>query len=192
MASIPGVRIVYPSFADDAAGLLRSAMRSKGMTLFLEPKALYNAPKAATPVPEEFEVPFGKARIRRVGKDITIVTYGNTTHMCLEAADLLEKEMGASIEVIDIRSLIPLDKETIITSIKKTNRVLVVHEDKVFGGFGGEMASIIAEEAFEFLDAPVKRVGSTFTPVGFNRILEAAVLPNTQKIVDAARELVKY
>lgn len=192
LASIPGVRIVYPSFADDAAGLLRSAMRSKGLTLFLEPKALYNAPKAATTVPEEFEVPFGKARIRRAGTDITFVTYGNTTHMCLEAADILEKETGTSVEVIDIRSLIPLDKETILASIRKTNKVLVVHEDKVFGGFGGELAAIIADEAFEFLDAPVKRIGSTFTPVGFNRILEAAVLPNTDKILVAAKELVKY
>ncbi|SDB93981.1 alpha-ketoacid dehydrogenase subunit alpha/beta [Williamwhitmania taraxaci] len=192
LASIPGVRIVYPSFADDAAGLLRSAMRSKGLTLFLEPKALYNAPKAATPIPEGFEVPFGKARVRRLGTDISIVTYGNTTHMCIEAAEILEKEMGISIEVIDIRSLIPLDKETILTSIKKTNKVLVVHEDKVFGGFGGELASVISDEAFEFLDAPVKRIGSTYTPVGFNRILEAAILPNTEKIIAALKELSKY
>ena len=192
LASIPGVRIVYPSFADDAAGLLRSAMRSKGLTLFLEPKALYNSPKAVTPIPEGFEVPFGKARVRRIGKDITIVTYGNTTHMSIEAAEILEKEMGISIEVIDIRSLVPLDKETILTSVKKTNKVLVVHEDKVFGGFGGELAAIITDEAFEYLDAPVKRVGSTYTPVGFNRILEAAILPNTEKIVAAAKELSKY
>jgi Pyruvate/2-oxoglutarate dehydrogenase complex, dehydrogenase (E1) component, eukaryotic type, beta subunit len=192
LASIPGVRIVYPSFADDAAGLLRSAMRSKGLTLFLEPKALYNAPKAATFVPEDFEVPFGKARIRKVGTDLTIVTYGNTTHMSLEVADLLEKERGASIEVIDIRSIVPLDKETILLSVKKTNKVMVVHEDKVFGGFGGELASIIADEAFEYLDAPVKRVGSTYTPVGFNRILEAAILPSTDKIAIVAREMLGY
>ena len=192
LASIPGVRIVYPSFADDAAGLLRSAMRSKGLTLFLEPKALYNAPKAATFVPEEFEVPFGKARIRRAGKDLTIVTYGNTTHMCLEVAEILEKELQVSIEVIDIRSIVPLDKETILSSVKKTNKVMVVHEDKVFGGFGGELAAIITEEAFEYLDAPVKRVGSTYTPVGFNRILEAAVLPSTQKIAVVAREMLGY
>ena len=192
LASIPGVRIVYPSFADDAAGLLRSAMRSKGMTLFMEPKALYNDPIAATPIPDDFMVPFGKARIRKEGSEMTIITYGNTTHMCLKAAEKLEKEHRASVEVIDIRSIIPLDEETLINSIKKTGKALVVHEDKVFGGFGGEIASIITEKAFEHLDAPVKRVGSTFTPVGFNRILEAAILPNTDKIFQAALELYQY
>ena len=133
-----------------------------------------------------------KERIRREGNDLSIFTYGNTTHMCLEVADKLEQESGASIEVVDLRSLIPLDRESIIASIKKTNRALIVHEDKVFGGFGGEIASIILEEAFEHLDAPIKRVGSTFTPVGFNRILEAAILPNNDKIFQAAEELVTY
>lgn len=192
LASIPGVRIVYPSFADDAAGLLRTSMRSRGMTLYLEPKALYNAPKAATPIPDDFEVPFGKARIRREGKDLSMITFGNTTHMCIDVADRLEKELGVSAEVLDIRSIIPLDKKAILDSVKKTGKVLVVHEDKVFGGFGGEIASIIAEEAFEYLDGPVKRVGATFTPVGFNRILEAAILPDSDKIYKAAKELLEY
>jgi 2-oxoisovalerate dehydrogenase E1 component len=192
LASIPGVRIVYPSFADDAAGLLRTSMRSKGMTLYLEPKALYNSTKAATPIPDDFEVPFGKARVRREGEHLTMITFGNTTHMCLEAAEKLEKEHGILAEVVDIRSIIPLDKETILSSVKKTNKVLVVHEDKVFGGFGGEIASIIAEEAFEYLDGPVKRVGATFTPVGFNPILETAILPNSDKIFKAALELSNY
>lgn len=191
LASIPGVRIVYPSFADDAAGLLRTAMRSRGMTMFMEPKALYQDPRAATVIPDDFEVPFGKARIRREGKDLTIITYGNTTIMSLEAAENLSKE-GYNVEVIDLRSLVPLDKETILQSVKKTSKALVVHEDKVHGGFGGEVASIIMEEAFEWLDSPVKRVGSTFTPVGFNRILEHAILPNTEKIYHAALELLKY
>ena len=192
LATLPGVRIVYPSYADDAAGLLRTSMRSKGMTVFMEPKALYNDPKAAAPVPEDFEVPFGKARIRREGSAMTIVTYGNTTHMCVEVADYLAKETGKEVEVIDIRSIIPLDKETILDSVRKTNKVLVVHEDKVFSGFGSEIAAMIADEAFETLDAPVKRVGSTFTPVGFNRILEKAILPNNDKIYDAAKELLEY
>ncbi len=192
LTTFPGVRVVYPSYADDAAGLLRTAMRSEGMTLFLEPKALYNSPKAATPIPEEFEVPYGKARVRRSGSDLTIVTYGNTTHMCVEAADALHKEGKGDIEVIDLRSLIPLDKESVLESIKKTSRVLIVHEDKVFSGFGGEISAIISEIGFEYLDAPIKRVGSEFTPVGFNRTLEAAVLPNTQKIKDAAEELLAY
>ncbi|MFO8021451.1 MAG: thiamine pyrophosphate-dependent enzyme [Perlabentimonas sp.] len=192
LSTIPGVRIVYPSFADDAAGLLRTSMRSKGMTLFLEPKALYNSPKAATPIPDEFEVPFGKARVRREGKDMSIITFGNTTHMCLEAANKLAEENGVDAEVVDIRSIIPLDTETILESVKKTSKVLVVHEDKVFAGFGGEIAAIIAEQAFEYLDGPVKRVGATFTPVGFNRILEGAILPNTEKIYKAAVELAKF
>lgn len=192
LATFPGVRVVYPSFADDAAGLLRTSIRSEGMTLFLEPKALYNSQKAATAVPDDFEVPFGKARIRREGKHMTMITYGNTTHMCLQAAEKMSKEDGLEVEVIDIRSLIPLDKETILQSLEKTSRALVVHEDKVFGGFGGELAAIIAEEAFTLLDAPVKRVGAEFTPIGFNPILEKAILPNTDKILKAARELADF
>jgi 2-oxoisovalerate dehydrogenase E1 component len=191
LASIPGVRIVYPSFADDAAGLLRTAMRSKGLTMFMEPKALYQDPRAAASIPDDFEVPFGKARIRRPGKDLTIITYGNTTLMCLEAAEKLEKE-GFSAEVIDLRTLVPFDRETLLNSVKKTNRALVVHEDKIHGGFGGEITSFIMEEAFEWLDAPVRRVGSAFTPVGFHRELEKAILPNMEKIYQAAVKLVKY
>ncbi len=191
LAAIPGVRIVYPSFADDAAGLLRTAMRSRGMTMFMEPKALYQDPRAATVIPDDFEVPFGKARIRREGSDLTLITYGNTTHMSLEAAEKLAQE-GFDVEVIDLRSLIPLDRETILGSVKKTNRALVVHEDKVHGGFGGEVASILMEEAFQWLDAPIRRVGSTFTPVGFHKELEKAILPNTDKIYAAAKELLTY
>jgi 2-oxoisovalerate dehydrogenase E1 component len=192
LATFPGVRIVYPSFADDAAGLLRTSMRSRGMTMFLEPKALYNDPLAETIVPDDFEVPFGKARIRREGKDLTVVTYGNTTPFCLQAADRIAEEEGIEIEVIDIRSIIPLDTESILNSVKKTNRAIVVHEDKVFGGFGGEIASLIADEAFMHLDAPVKRIGSTFTPVGFNRILERAILPNAEKIYAGMKEVLEF
>ncbi len=192
LTTFPGIRIVYPSFADDAAGLLRTSMRSEGPTIFLEPKALYNDPVAETIVPVDFEVPFGKARIRKEGKDISFITYGNTTHMCLAAARRLEEEDGIKAEVLDIRSLVPLDKESILNSVKKTNRVLVVHEDKVFSGFGAELAAMLTEEAFEHLDAPVKRIGSTFTPVGFNRILEKAILPNTDKIYAAAKEVLDF
>ncbi|MGC9354458.1 MAG: alpha-ketoacid dehydrogenase subunit alpha/beta [Mariniphaga sp.] len=191
LVSIPGVRIVYPSFADDAAGLLRTAIRSKGPTMFMEPKALYQSPKAATVVPEDFEVPFGKARIRKEGDELTILTYGNTTHLSLDAAKKLEEE-GHSVEVIDLRSLVPLDEETILESVKKTNKVLIAHEDKVFGGFGGELSATITEKAFEYLDAPVKRVGSTFTPVGFNPILEKAILPDMKRIYDAAKNLISF
>ncbi len=192
LTPLPGVRIVYPSYADDAAGLLRTSIRSRGMTLFLEPKALYNAPRVATPVPEDFEVPFGKARIRREGHDLSLITYGNTTPMCVELADQYHKAGKASLEVLDLRSLSPLDTGAILASVQKTGKVVVVHEDKVFGGFGGEVAALISDLAFEFLDGPVKRVGSTFTPVGFNRILEAATLPNTDRIEKAVSELLDY
>ena len=192
LTTLPGARIVCPSFADDAAGLLRTSMRSKGFTLFLEPKALYNSVEAATVVPEDFEVPFGKARIRREGTDLSIITYGNTTHFCLHVAERLEKEGGWKVEVIDIRSLIPLDKEAIFESVKKTSKALVVHEDKVFSGFGAELAAMIGEEMFRYLDGPVQRVGSTFTPVGFNPILEKEILPDEAKIYEAARKLLEY
>ncbi len=192
LTSFPGIRVVYPSYADDAAGLLRTSMRSRGMTLFLEPKALYNAPKAAAPIPDDFEVPFGKARIRREGTDLTLVTYGNTTPMCVELADQFQEEGKASIEVLDLRSLSPLDTDAILETVRKTGKVLVVHEDKVFGGFGGEVVAQINDLAFEYLDAPVRRVGSTFTPVGFNRILEAAILPDFQRIKEAAESLLHY
>ncbi len=185
------MRIVYPSFADDAAGLLRTAMRSEGITVFLEPKALYNAKQAMTPIPDDFEVPFGVARIRRPGKHLSIITYGNTVHFCIEAANELSKE-GIEVEVIDLRSLNPLDEGTIEASIKKTARALVVHEDKVFGGFGGEVASIISEKFFKHLDAPVMRLGSTYTPVGFNRILEKSILVDKNKILLKIREILKY
>ncbi|MEI6899324.1 MAG: transketolase C-terminal domain-containing protein, partial [Bacteroidota bacterium] len=192
LTTLPGIRIVYPSFADDAAGLLRTSIRSEGATVFMEPKALYNDPAAETLVPDDFEVPFGKGRIRRQGSDLTIITYGNTTHMCLKVAEKISSEENKSVEVIDLRSLIPLDKEIILSSVQKTGRALVVHEDKVFAGFGAEVAAMIASDAFAFLDAPVKRVGSAFTPVGFNRILEKAVLPDNEKIYTAVKELLNF
>lgn len=191
LCTFPGIRIVCPSFADDAAGLLRTSMRSEGPTVYLEPKALYNSKDAMTVVPEGFEVPFGKARTRREGSDLSVITYGNTTHFCLAVAEKLSEE-GIDIEVIDLRSLIPLDEEAIVETVKKTNRAIVIHEDKVFGGFGGEIVAKINELAFEYLDAPVKRVGSTFTPVGFNRILEKETLPNADKVEAAIREVLKY
>lgn len=192
LAPFPGIRIVVPAFADDAAGLLRTCMRSEGPSLFLEPKALYNSKQAMSSVPDDFEVPFGKSKVRKEGSDLTILTYGNTVHFCLDAAKKLEESEGASIEVVDLRSLSPLDEEGILASVKKTNRCLVVHEDKVFAGFGGELVALINEKAFEYLDAPVKRVGSTFTPVGFNRILEKATLPNADKIEKAMKEMLDY
>ena len=192
LTTLPGARIVYPSFADDAAGLLRTSIRSKGFTVFLEPKALYNAVEASTPIPDNFEVPFGKARIRHEGNDLSIITYGNTTHFCLRVAERLQKENNYSVEVIDLRSLIPLDKEAIFNSVKKTGKVLIVHEDKVFSGFGAEIAAQIGTEMFQYLDAPVQRVGSLFTPVGFHVNFEKAVLPDDEKIYKAAKSLLEW
>jgi 2-oxoisovalerate dehydrogenase E1 component len=191
LTTLPGIRVVVPAFADDAAGLLRTAIRSRGITLYLEPKYLYNAREARTRVPREFAVPFGKARLRRSGKDLTIVAYGTPVHFALEAAATLAAG-GTDVEVLDLRSLVPLDFDAIAASVKKTSRVLVVHEDKVHGGFGGEIAARIASELFEHLDAPVDRVGSTFTPVGFNRILERAILPNTARVLAAAKKTLAY
>ena len=191
LTTLPGIRIVVPAFADDAAGLLRTAIRSRGVTVYLEPKYLYNAREARTRVPHEFAVPFGTARLRRAGRDLTIVAYGTPVHFALEAAVTLATE-GKEVEVLDLRSLVPLDWGAIAASVKKTSRVLVVHEDKVHGGFGGEIAARIGSELFEHLDAPVDRVGSTFTPVGFNRILERAILPNTAKVLEAAKKTLAY
>ncbi|HSP93786.1 MAG TPA: thiamine pyrophosphate-dependent enzyme [Thermoanaerobaculia bacterium] len=191
LTTLPGIRIVSPAFADDAAGLLRTAVRSRGLTLYLEPKFLYNNPMARANVPAEFAVPFGKARLRREGTDLTLVAYGTPVHFALEAAKRLEAE-GKSVEVLDLRSLVPMDLEAIRRSVTKTGRVVVAHEDKVHGGFGGEIASQIQEAAFPWLDAPVARVGSEFTPVGFSRILERAILPNTEKVLAAVKKTLEY
>jgi 2-oxoisovalerate dehydrogenase E1 component len=191
LTTLPGIRIVVPAFADDAAGLLRTAVRSRGLTLYLEPKYLYNLPAARARVPKEFAVPFGSARLRRAGRDLTILAYGTPVHFALEAAATLATE-GKDVEVLDLRSLVPLDFSAIAASVRKTSKVLIAHEDKVHGGFGGEIAARIADELFEFLDAPVARVGSAFTPVGFSRILERAVLPSTEKVLEVARKVLAY
>ncbi len=191
LTTLPGIRVVVPAFADDAAGLLRTAMRSRGTTLYLEPKFLYNSVMAKAHVPEGYAVPFGKARVRRKGTDLTILAYGTPVHFALEAAAKLGND-GIEVEVVDLRSLLPLDTETIFKSVKKTHRVLVAHEDKVFGGFGGELVAQVSKECFAWLDAPVERVGSTFTPVGFNRILERAVLPNTERVIAAAKNVLAF
>jgi 2-oxoisovalerate dehydrogenase E1 component len=172
---------------------MHTAMRSPGLTIFFEPKNLYNLPSAQAPVtgPDHF-VPFGKARIRRPGKDLTIVTYGNAIHFVLKAADRLASEAGIDAEVIDLRTLVPMDMETVRASITKTNRALVASEDRKTGGFGGEILSRIVEECFELLDAPPQRVCSIDTPVGFSRILEAEILIDDRQIYSAAVELMKY
>lgn len=192
-STMPGLRVVTPAFADDAAGLLRHAMRSRGITFFLEPKYLYNQMFAKAPNPgANYEIPFGKARVRLEGGDLTIVTYGTTVHWCLRAASQLKDEHGIEAEVIDLRSLVPLDMDTVVASVRKTAKALVVHEDKVFSGFGGEIAAQISEKCFDCLDGPVLRVGSEYTPVPFAKVLERAVLPQVDDVVKRALELAKY
>jgi 2-oxoisovalerate dehydrogenase E1 component len=191
--TLPGLRVVMPAFADDAAGLLRQAFRSRGVTLFLEPKYLYNQIFAKTSDPgEDYIIPFGKARVRREGTDLSIVTYGTTVHWSLRAANQLKDEHDINAEVIDLRSIMPFDMDAIKASVKKTSRVLIVHEDKITGGVGGEIAARVAEECFEYLDAPVMRVGSTDTPVPFSRILERAVLPQVEDVYEKALKLAEY
>lgn len=191
-ANFPGFRIIMPAFADDAAGLLRTSMRSRGVTIMFEPKFLYNHPmaQASKTGPNHF-VPFGKARVRRPGKDLTIVTYGNAVHWSLKAADRLAEE-GYDVEVVDLRSLVPYDMETVRASVQKTNRVIVASEDHKTGGFGGEVLASVSEECFKFLDAPPRRVCTKDTPVGFSRILEAAILISEEDIYQAAQEVLKY
>ncbi|OGU60207.1 MAG: 2-oxoisovalerate dehydrogenase [Ignavibacteria bacterium GWF2_33_9] len=190
--TIPGIRVVQPAFADDAAGLLRNAIRSKGITLFLEPKFLYNFKPANTSMPsDEYVIPFGKARIRKHGNDITIVTYGTAVHLSLLAADELKKQ-GIDAEVIDLRSLAPWDKNAVFESVRKTNRVVVAHEDKIIGGVGGEIVAEINANCFKYLDAPIERVGSKFVPVGFAKSYEKEILPNQNDIIDAVNKLMSY
>jgi len=189
---IPGLKIVYPCQADDAKGLLKSAIRGNDPVLFLEHKGLYRQSYAAAPEPdEEYLVPIGQGIIRREGKDATVVTYGALVQKSLEATRILAKE-GFEVEVIDIRTISPLDTEMILSSVKKTNKVLVTHEDSQFQGFGAEIAAQIAEFSFEHLDAPVHRLGGKDVPIGFSPILENNTLPQNKDVLEKLRQLLQY
>ncbi len=193
LIGLPGIRVVVPAFPDDATGMLRHALRNEGITFFLEPKYLYNQPFAKAPDPgDDYEIPFGKARIRREGSDISIIAYGTPVHWAIRAANQLAQEHGVEAEVLDLRSISPLDMDAIAATVKKTGKVLIVHEDKVTGGAGGEVAARIASNYFEYLDAPIYRVGSTDTPVPFSKILEREVLPQVEDVFAKALELAKY
>jgi pyruvate/2-oxoglutarate/acetoin dehydrogenase E1 component len=186
----PGLKIIYPSTPYDAKGLLKSAIRDNNPVLFFEHKFLYRRIKEELPE-DDYTVPIGKAVTRREGRDLTVLTYAAMAHTCIEAAAALEKE-GVDAEVIDLRTLLPLDKEAILTSVKKTNKLLIVHEDTRTGGIAGEIASLVCEGAFEDLDGPIQRVTSLDTPVPYAPSLEEHFLPNVAKVVDAARELARY
>jgi 2-oxoisovalerate dehydrogenase E1 component beta subunit len=186
----PGLKVVYPSTAYDAKGLLKSAIRDNNPVLFFEHKFLYRRVKEEVPA-SDFTVPIGKAVVRRQGGNLTILSYAAMAHVALEAAASLAAE-GIEAEVIDLRTLLPLDSETILDSVKRTNRLLIVHEDTRTGGIAGEIAAIVCESAFEHLDAPIARVTGLDTPVPYAPPLEEHFLPNAEKVVSAARELAKY
>lgn len=186
----PGLKMVEPSTAYDAKGLLKAAIRDDDPVLFFEHKFLYRRIKDDVPE-DDYVVPLGKAAVRREGSDLSIVTFGAMVHTALDAAKQLEAD-GVQAEVIDLRSLAPLDRNAILSSVAKTSRALLLYEARRTGGIGGELAAIIAEEAFEYLDAPVVRVASQDAPVPYAPPLEAAFLPSVGKVVDAARTLVKY
>jgi 2-oxoisovalerate dehydrogenase E1 component beta subunit len=186
----PGLKVVAPSTAWDAKGLLKAAIRDDNPVIYCEHKYLYR--RAKGPVPEGDEiVPLGKAETRRPGDDITLLTYGAMVQPSLEAADRLAKE-GVETEVIDLRTLLPYDREAILRSVEKTSRALIVHEDVRTLGIGAELSAVIMEERFEHLDAPVQRVTYPDTHCPFSQVLEAANLPNAEKIADALRRLAAY
>jgi len=187
---VPGLKVVQPSTPYDAKGLLKAAIRDNNPVIYFEHKHLYRRIREDVPE-EDYEIPLGTADIKREGTDLSIVTYGAMVHTCLEVAEHLG-DQGASVEVVDLRSLAPLDKNTVLTSVGKTGKALVVHEAHLTSGFGGEIAAIIAEERFDALDAPVKRIAALDVPIPFSPTLEDAVLPSPDKILGTARELLEY
>jgi 2-oxoisovalerate dehydrogenase E1 component len=191
-AHLPGLRIAYPSNAADAKGLLKAAIRGDDPVLFLEPKGLYRQGFAKSPEPhDEYLLPFGNAAVKQEGKDLTVITWGALVQRCIEAAKQLEPE-GVSCEIIDVRTIAPLDNETILNSVAKTNKVLIVHEDVRTAGFGAEIAARIAELAFEQLDGPIRRVAAADAHVPYNWVLEEEILPQPSWILAAIKDLVKY
>ncbi len=189
----PGIKVVVPSTAYDAKGLLKAAIRDNNPVLYLEHKLLYRMPELREELPtEDYIVPLGKAIIRREGEDMTMLTYGAMVHQCLRAAQRLEEEDDLEIEVLDLRSIAPLDREAILESVKRTNKVLIVHEDTLTGGIGAELSAILAEDLFEYLDGPITRVAAPDAPFPYAPPLEAAYLPNSEKIISAARQLAAY
>ncbi len=190
-AHIPGLKVVIPSTPYDTRGLLRSAIRDEDPVLFFEHKKMYRSVRGDVP-DTDYTVPLGKAKVTRAGGDVTIVGYGLMAHYALEAAELLDAE-GVSVEVVDVRTLRPLDGETVLESVTKTGKCVIVYEDNRFGGYGAELAAILAEEAFDHLDGPIVRVTGPDVPgVPYNHVLEDWFMPNPDRIADAVRRLAAY
>jgi 2-oxoisovalerate dehydrogenase E1 component beta subunit len=187
-AHVPGLKCVCPSTPEDAKGLLVSAIEDPNPVLFFEHKHLYRRIKGDVP-DERYTTPIGEARVHREGEDVTVVTWGAMVHTADEAASGLD---DVSVEILDLRSILPWDKETVLESVRKTSKVLVLHEDTLTGGFGAEIAATIAEEAFEHLDAPPKRLAAPDTPVPFSPELERAFIPQAADVAAALRELAEY
>jgi 2-oxoisovalerate dehydrogenase E1 component beta subunit len=190
-AHIPGLKIVCPATPADAKGLLVTAIADPNPVLYFEHKHLYRRIKGDVP-DERYGVPFGKARVEREGEDVSVITWGAMVHTAAEAATRLADERGLSVEVLDLRTIIPWDREAVLRSVAKTSKVLVLHEDTRTGGFGGEIAATIAEEAFEDLDAPVRRLAAPDTPVPFSPPLEKRFIPQVEDVVEALRGLAEY
>lgn len=188
----PGLKMVAPATARDAKGLIKAAIRDEDPVLYFEHKYLYRRIKEEIPEGEEILTPLGQARVARTGKDLSIITWSAMVWKSLDAAEQLEKEDGLSVEVVDLRTLLPLDDAAIVATVKKTNRVLIVHEDTRTGGVAGEITARINDLAFEWLDAPVKRVCAHDVPLPYAPTLEDFVLPQTDDVVRAARWVAKY
>lgn len=187
---VPGLKVIAPATAYDAKGLIKSAIRDNDPVIFFEHKALYRRIKEDLPE-GEYTVPIGKARVFREGRDLSIITYGAMVYVAEEAAEELARE-GLSIEILDLRTLLPLDEEAILATVRKTAKAIVLHEDTLTGGIGGEIVARINEKAFEHLDGPVLRIAAADTPVPFSPPLEAAFLPNRAQVVEKARWLYRY
>jgi pyruvate/2-oxoglutarate/acetoin dehydrogenase E1 component len=187
-AHIPGLKVLCPATPEDAKGLLVSAIEDPNPVLYMEHKHLYRRIKAEVPE-ERYTVPIGKARKHQEGDDVTVVTWGAMVYTAAEAAQQVD---GASVEIIDLRSILPWDKQAVLESVRKTSKVLVLHEDTRTGGFGAEIAATIAEEAFEDLDAPVKRIAAPDTPVPFSPPLEKAFIPQVDGVAKELKELIEY
>ncbi len=186
----PGLKVVAPATAYDAKGLIKASIRDDNPVIFFEHKYLYRRIKEEVPA-EDYVVPLGEASVRRAGRDITVITYGAMVWTALEAAEELEKE-GISLEVVDLRTLLPYDERTVLASVRKCSKVILLHEDTRTGGMAGELSALIAEKAFGDLDGPVVRITAPDTPVPFSPPLEECFLPSARKVAEAARQLVAY